>query len=347
LKESSTKRRRFHQRALMLAAACAVAGVAAGAQMSGPPPWAYGYFAAGPDPAPPPCTPGSKPLDCARAAAPRPNDGVVHTLSGSDRTFTERQAYNDYGPGDWYPGDHPAMPDIVARGREADKLRACALCHYPNGQGKPENAPVAGLPIKYFAQQMNAFRTGARRSADPRKANTNEMIQIARFLTDAEMQAAGEYFASMKWRPWVRVVESETMPRVRQTTNGLFMPLPGADTEPLGRRIMEVPENPERTERLRDPRSGFVAYVPAGTVKAGETLVLNGGGKTVHCTLCHGTELQGAGDVPGIADRQVSYIARQLYDMQAGTRQSTAMKPVVSKLNEDDLIAIAAYLGSR
>jgi cytochrome c553 len=318
-----------------------------GAQIPGPPPWAYGYVSAGAEPVAPPCSPESKPLDCARIGAPRPNDGVVHSLPGADRSFTELQAYHDYGPADWYPNDHPGMPDIVARGRESDKLRACALCHYPNGQGKPENAPVAGLPLKYFMQQMAAFKSGARKSGDPRKANTNEMIQIARFLTDAETQAAGEYFASMKWRPWVKVVESETAPKTRQTMNGLFMPLPGGESEPLGSRIMEVPENPERTERLRDPRSGFVAYVPIGSVAAGEALVLKGGGKTLACIKCHGAELQGAGDVPGIADRQVSYLARQLYDMQAGTRQSTAMRPIVATLNEDDLIAIAAYLGSR
>lgn len=331
-----------------LALVCTVVAAAiVGAQISGPPPWAYGYVMAGADPAPPPCAADSKPLDCARLGAPRPNDGIVHELAGTDRTYTERQAYADYGPGDWYPGDHPAMPDIVAHGRESDTLRACALCHYPNGQGKPENAPVAGLPIKYFMQQMAAFRSGARTSGDPRKANTNEMIQIARHLTDVEMQAAGEYFASMKWRPWVKVIESETAPKTRQTMNGLFIPLPGEDTEPLGRRIMEVPENPERTERLRDPRSGFVAYVPVGSIKAGETIVTTGDGKTVQCTLCHGADLQGMGDVPGIADRQASYVARQLYDIQAGTRQSTAMRPIVAKLTEEDLIAIAAYLGSR
>jgi cytochrome c553 len=53
------------------------------------------------------------------------------------------------------------------------------------------------------------------------------------------------------------------------------------------------------------------------------------------------------GPVPPIADRQVSYLSRQLYDYQAGTRQSATMKPVVAKLNEDDIIAIAAYLGSK
>ena len=53
------------------------------------------------------------------------------------------------------------------------------------------------------------------------------------------------------------------------------------------------------------------------------------------------------GPVPPIADRQASYIARQLYDYQVGTRQSATMKPVVAKLTEDDMIALAAYLASK
>jgi hypothetical protein len=35
--------------------------------------------------------------------------------------------------------------------------------------------------------------------------------------------------------------------------------------KPMGQRIIETPENLERTE-LRDDRSGFIAYVPAGSV---------------------------------------------------------------------------------
>ena len=41
---------------------------------------------------------------------------------------------------------------------------------------------------------------------------------------------------------------------------------------------------------------------------------------------------------------------RQLNDMQSGTRSGAAMalmKAVVEKLTVDDMIAIAAYLGSR
>jgi cytochrome c553 len=301
---------------------------------------------AGPDPAAPACPPESRPLDCARMQTRRPAD-VLHSLPGSSGRFTEYQIHYDYGPADWYPGDHPPMPDIVAHGREADRIRACGLCHYPNGLGKPENGPAGGLPSAYILEQLNAFRNGTRRSADARKANTNEMIQIARHLTAEEMKTVAEYFSAIKWRPWVKVVESESVPKARAGVNGLFIPLPGNETEPLGTRILEVPENPEFTERLRSPRSGFVAYVPVGSVAQGEALVTKGAGKTTQCAVCHGADLQGMANVPGIADRPVSYIVRQLYDMQQGTRQSALMKPVVASLSEEDMMAVGAYLGSR
>ena len=103
--------------------------------------------------------------------------------------------------------------------------------------------------------------------------------------------------------------------------------------EPLGQRIIELPENLERTE-LRDAASGFVAYVPVGSIKKGEALVTKGGGKTTQCGLCHGADLKGLGPVPGIGGRSPSYLVRQMHDMQTGVRKgswSELMKPVVEK----------------
>lgn len=338
---------RRYARLLAVALGClAAAAVAVSGQSPVPPPWAYGFATAGPEPAAPPCTKDSKPLECARNQGPR-NNVVQHELPDTDRTFTEAQAQDNYGPADWYPGDHPPMPDIVSRGRESDTLRACGLCHYPNGHGRPENASPAGLPAAYILQQLDAFRNGTRRSADPRKANANEMIQIARHLTEAEMKTAAEYFSSITRRSWVKVVETEAVPKTRAGVNGLFLPLPGNEAEPLGQRIIEVPENTALTEPWRSPRSGWVAYAPVGSIAKGEEIVTKGGGKTAQCTLCHGADLQGMANVPGIADRPASYTVRQLFDIQAGTRESPLMKPVVAKLNEDDMIAIAAYLASK
>jgi cytochrome c553 len=313
------------------------------------PDWAYGYLKAlGPhDPVAPPCGATAKPFpDCAYPGAPTPDDGILRELPGAASKFTRSQAYFDFGPADWYPGDHPPMPDIVAHGKQAAGVRACALCHFPNGQGKMENGGVAGLPAAYILEQLKKFKSGERRSADPRKANTNEMAQIARLLTDEETMAAANYFASMKWRTWVKVVEAETAPAVRTTTNGLFLPVAGAAPIPLGNRIIEVPENPERTDVTRDPRSGFIAYVPPGSIARGEALAAAASGNTTRCATCHGPDLKGLKNVPGIAGRTSSYLMRQLWDIQQGARKSPTMAPLVAKLELGDLTDLAAYVAS-
>jgi cytochrome c553 len=305
-----------------------------------PPPWAYGFADAAPA-TPSAAAPAGGRAGAggaggaggaARGAAPAPAapaDTSLKQVPGSTASFTLAQIRDGFGPADWFPGDHPTMPEIVAHGKRPD-VRACSLCHYPNGKGRPENAGVAGLPVSYFIQTMNDFRNDARKSADARKANTNAMITIAKGMTEEEIKAAAEYFGAMKWTPWIKVVETNMA---------------------IGQRIIEAPDDTERTETLRDPHSGFTAFVPVGSVKKGETLVTSGGGgKTTACAVCHGADLRGLGPVPGIAGRSPSYMVRQLYDMQAGIRKgvwSDLMKPVVAKLTNDDMLAIAAYAASK
>jgi cytochrome c553 len=124
----------------------------------------------------------------------------------------------------------------------------------------------------------------------------------------------------------------------------------GGGKEPIGDRIIETPVNFERTE-LRDDTSGFIAYVPMGSIKKGETLVTTGGaGKTTPCGICHGPELRGLGPIPRLAGRSPSYLFRQLYDIQRGARKgpwSALMKEPVARLSEDDMVSIAAYLASK
>jgi cytochrome c553 len=243
------------------------------------------------------------------------------------------------------------MPEIVAHGRRDAQVNACSLCHYPNGKGRPENAGVSGLPVSYFVQTMMDFKNDMRKSADTRKGNTNRMIAFAKAMTDDEIKAAATYFSSMKWTPWIRVVEASTVPKTR-IAGGMFLALEGAEAgkEPIGQRIIEVPEKTEDTESLRNPHSGFIAYVPPGSIKKGEALVTTGAGKTTQCGVCHGADLEGLGPVPGLAGRSPSYLVRQLHDMQIGTRKgqwSDLMKPVVAKLSAEDMLNIAAYTASR
>ena len=295
------------------------------------PAWAYAIAPPRPEGAPAP-TP------------PAPDPGLKH-LPASTAEFTRAQITNMFAPADWFPADHPPMPDVVAKGRMPE-VRRCSFCHYPNGKGRPENAGIAGLPASYFIQALSDFRSGARKSAQPRKANTNTMIAIAKGMTDDEMRQAAEYFGSMKWTPWMKVVETTTVPKTR--LQGMYITLPGDEKEPLGQRIIETPVDAEATQ-LFDPRSSFIVYVPVGSVRKGEDLVTKGMGKTVQCSLCHGTNLKGLGPVPGLAGRSPSYLARQLYDMQQGARNGSwteLMKPVVTNLSAEDMLNIAAYTAS-
>jgi cytochrome c553 len=167
-------------------------------------------------------------------------------------------------------------------------------------------------------------------------------------MTDEEIKTAAEYYGSMPWTPWIKVVEADMVPKTH-ISGGLFLALEGNDKEPIGRRIIEVPEDAEATETLRNPRSGFIAYAPPGSVKKGEALVTTGGGKTLPCAPCHGADLKGLGPVPGIAGRSPSYLVRQMYDMQAGTRKGVwtpLMTKVVSQISEDDMLDIVAYTAS-
>jgi cytochrome c553 len=239
------------------------------------------------------------------------------------------------------------MPNIVAYGNLQTETRACGLCHMPNGKGRPENAGVSGLPVEYFLQQLNDFRDGKRKSSEPRKGNVQVMIDIAKALTEDEMRAAAEYYGSMPWTPWIRVVETETIPKMR-IQGGIHLPLDGNEREPMGNRIIETPENVEHTELYRDPRSGFIAYVPVGAVKKGEMLATSGA-KVTQCSVCHGAGLKGLGPVPGIAGRSPSYMMRQLWDMKTGNRAgdwTRLMAPIVAPLSQEELMNLVAYVAS-
>src|SRR5262249_20692860 len=147
-------------------------------------------------------------------------------------------------------------------------------------KGRPENAPIAGLPKDYIISQLTEFKSGARKTAEPRKPN--DMLGISSNITDDDVKTAAEYFSSMPWTQWIRVVETDTVPKTR-VAGQMFHLSDDGTTEPIGNRIVEAPEN-EADEQLRAPRTGFVAYVPTGAIKRGEALVTTGGnGKTIPC----------------------------------------------------------------
>jgi cytochrome c553 len=276
-----------------------------------------------------------------------PADDVPRKLPASSAAFSWKQVRDLFMSPDWHPDDHPAMPMIVAAGRKPD-VRACGSCHRAEGTGGPENANLAGLPVAYFMQQIADFKSGARKSSGPQRSSVTLMTAAVKAMTDDEARAAGEYFAALKPKKIVKVVESDTVPKT-YIARLFFVKHADGGTESLGRRIVEMPDDVEQFE-LRDSRSQFTAYVPVGSIAKGEVLAKTGGqGTTVQCVICHGPNLRGVGPIPGIAGRSPSYIARQLYDFQHDARAggaSALMKPSVEKLTSDDIIALAAYVSS-
>src|SRR6266404_8944677 len=241
------------------------------------------------------------------------------------------------GPFAWAHQHADAAPVTCPTGRDARRM--------PGSRDSPRRTSCARFRI---------FRSGRRHTADPRKPNTYTMIELAKSLTDDELKAAAEYFGSMKWTPWIRVVETNLVPKTRIAGN-LFLPVEQAKTEPIAGRIIEMPENEEQAETYRNPHSGFVAYVPVGSLNKGKDLVTTGGarivgnqfipGKATPCITCHGEDLMGVGDSPPIAGRSPSYMVRQMWDIQQGTRnseQAQLMKLAITNLTPQEMTAIVA-----
>jgi cytochrome c553 len=286
-------------------------------------------------------------LDWAYPATPKPEplDNVaLKQMPGSEKKLTQAQIDDPFSPPDWYPGDHPAMPPVVANGVKP-AVRACALCHLPTGAGHPESSGLAGLPANYIIRQMADFKNGHRNGV-----RSGNMITFAKAISDEDARAAADYFASIKLGTWTKVIETDTVPQTYIGSGAMRFVTEGGGGEPIGNRIIVVPQDAARASS-RDSHSGFIDYVPTGSIKRGEALVMTGGdGKTVPCGICHGPTFKGLAEIPALAGRTGIYLVRQLNDMQTGNRTGIGvelMKQVVAKLTAEDMVAIAAYLTSR
>jgi cytochrome c553 len=287
----------------------------------------------------------------------RPNDDEAEvsklwTVTGSDQQFSRLDFRSKTSYPEWFPNDYPQpMPRVNMIGSDSlgNTRRACAVCHLANGKGRPENAPPGGQPAAYTIQQLEDMRNDLRNTSDPRKSNPHTMVRLAKGMTEEEMQEIAEWYEAVPWTPWIRVIETDMAPAMHLEVGNMFITV-GVEPElPLNGIIIETPENERESNYLRSPRSGWNAYVPVGSLAAGEELVTTGGGKTVACNVCHGADLMGIGIMPGIAGRSPSYMMRQLWDMKQGTRKGpnvALMLPVMENLTVEDMTNIVAYLAS-
>jgi cytochrome c553 len=263
------------------------------------------------------------------------------TAADSKLKLSEVRIYDRTRAVDWFPDQHPAMPPSVG-GRAP--VYACGFCHLPTGGGRPENAALAGLSATYIKQQLAEMQSG-KRAYNPRFTTGVNMALTAGASSDADIAAAAEYFASLTYRKRVKVVEAVDIPRPR-ANSVYFFDRSGA-REPLGQRIIEGPDDAHAFE-LRDPNTTYTAYVPAGSVARGAALAKGERGIPA-CETCHGPGLKGSSIGPPLAGHFPTGLFRQLYDFKTGYRngaQGVLMNPVVATLDENDMIALAAYAAS-
>ncbi len=265
-------------------------------------------------------------------------------LEGSTKAYTQAELDLMSIGVDWFPDRHAPMPKIVRDGSTNGGF-ACGSCHLANGLGHPESSDMAGLPADYIIKAMAEYRSGLR--TDPVR-----MTGIAKATSEEDVREAAQWFASLKPNiaHWTRVVEATTVPKTYIGPGRMrFVDPDASGTEPLGDRIISLPEDVTRARR-RDPTSGFIAYVPEGSVARGKALANGTGGKTLQCTLCHGPELRGLANIPRIAGQHPIFLVRQLYGFQGGANNgpdTQLMKAVVADLTDKDIIDLAAYVGSQ
>ena len=287
------------------------------------------------------------PLNSTGASAAQPDDNIkpVH-LANSRLEFNEAQLHDLFFAPDWHPETHSLMPEIVRHGR-APGTFACGYCHLPSGQGRPENAALAGLPSAYIIQQVADIKSGARRSAWHGTAYrpVDLMHEVAANAAATDVAVAAEYFAAQTLRPRVSVLERGRIPRM-QATAWIYMIDPRGGEENLGQRLIEWAPDAGRHEH-RDDEMRYSTFVPPGSVKRGREIARMGvDGRLASCASCHGEHLQGAGLIPPLAGRSPTYLLRQLVAFKTKDRAGNSAAPmqaVAAALGMSDMVAVAAY----
>lgn len=260
----------------------------------------------------------------------------TYRLPGAAKSFTQAEIDDLTHAPDWFPNEHPPAPRSVI----ANAGGACGYCHLVTGAGRSENAQLRGQPVDYIEEQVRAFASGARRSAGPAYP-TEYMAIVARAVSPADLHAAAVYFSSLEPTRHARVVETATIPRA--TPEGFLYRFDTTAREPLGKRIVEGATDAER-HRLRDPHEQTIAYVPVGAIARGAALAHRGTADFPACTTCHTARFLGIGGA------SPTYIVRQLAAFRARTRNDPSAAPmqaVAAKLSNDQIIDLAAYVGSR
>ena len=191
-------------------------------------------------------------------------------------------------------------------------------------------------------QTIDDFKNGNRKSADPQKGQHQSHGRLRQSHDRRRNQSRGAV---------LQLDEMDAVDQGRrdqhgaqdQIDGGMFLTLEGNEKEPIGQRIIEVPDNAEATETcaIRVPAS--LPTCPTGSIKKGEALVTTGGtarrfsAPPAMARICKAW----------VRCRESPAARRAIWRASSTTCRTAShgvwtelMKPVVAKLTPDDMIAI-------
>ena len=92
--------------------------------------------------------------------------------------------------------------------------------------------------------------------------------------------------------------------------------------------------------------AAYYASLPSKSAGGDAALAKTGKDKATMCMGCHGEKFQGNGQFPKLAGQQPQYLQKQLQNFKSGARKGGPMSAMAQNLSEEDMKALAAYLGS-
>lgn len=92
--------------------------------------------------------------------------------------------------------------------------------------------------------------------------------------------------------------------------------------------------------------AAYFARQPGKSAGGDANLAKQGKEKAAMCMGCHGEKMQGNGQFPKLAGQHPQYVIKQMQAFKSGERKGGPMNAMAGNLSEDDIKALAAYIGS-
>ena len=175
---------------------------------------------------------------------PEPRVPATVRAAGSSREYEASAIAGNANPPDWFPDEHPPAPPERER-PDAERVRVVP----PDvGPGTPRVRRHRGHAGRIHRPADEVFKSGARKEE-------GRMGPIARAVSDEDVNEAAAYFAALTPAPFVKVLEAATPPKTYISADARHRRIhPDGGTGPIGRRIIQVPEDPKADD---DPGSAF------------------------------------------------------------------------------------------